>query len=534
MALHQMRLPRTFSYKYNYTTVIIVFILIMFCSNTYANIKKLSYVFDFKSDGLHIKACLQNANKNLVWLLPKFIEINKKDHQVRIQTSQSEIVLSPKYDYIESLNKAGDNVCVLYTLGYGSGWYNGYFQDINKKKFLIFGDHSFVIPDFKDNDINVSNVTFIWKNFNQLIDSTFGSFQKNITVDIKQIGFSSFYFSSGYNVVVNGTGHNKLVFQSQHSSIIKTLNHKMVKIIQTVDNYFNISDSFYNTFVFVQNDRVYPGNPGYALSDNQNFLQVIGLNHKQIIDNNLLYTIAHEYFHKIIGYLIKIDPQNQNKDYWFLEGFTDYFSTKLNLDIGIWSLDDYLEFYNKRIYQYFSFGMQKHEIADLYGLYIYDNAGYIAGMMYAHKIESTLKENSYGKLNLLDFIKIFMNKLANNKQYYFSTHLFLNQLYKYSGIQFKDIETLRKSKGLLDKKILDNSLCLIKKSVKVPYYKVDLFKLVKELKITDKDIKSIKEDSKNEYVHQLEVIDNNQHIQSILLQPFFKLATIPQYIKCSK
>lgn len=532
MESQQMILLKIFNYRYN-SLLTILLILMTASSSTFANNHKLLYVFNFKPDGLHIKSCLRNANKNLLWLLPKLIENNKKHQTIKIETSQNNITLLPRYDYAESANALGENVCISYILEYGSNWYNGYFHEVNKKSFLIFGNHSLPIPDFKEKDKDILDIEFIWKNFNQPIVSTFGDFTSNITLTVKPIAFNSLYFSSGYNKLANDNKGTKLLFQPHYKNIIENLNQRMLKIVHVVDNYFNIANSINNTVIFVQSEKVYFDNPGFALSDNKNFLQVIGLKKKQIVDSNLIYTMAHEYFHKVIGYLIKIDPQNQNNDYWFLEGFTDYFSTKIALEIGIWNIDDYLKFYNKRIYKYFAYRMQKHKITDLYGKYIYDDAGYIVGMMYAHKIDSVIKINSGGKLNLLDFLKLFISEISDKHGSYFSMNLFLNQLYHYSLTKFEDIELFRKGKDLLSKSILDNSLCLTMKTMYVPNYEVDLFKLVKELKIHDRNIISIKEDCANEYIHHIEFIDSNRNIHTAVLRPFFTSALIPQYIKCS-
>tara|TARA_B110000211_G_C14066471_1_gene547884 strand:+ start:917 stop:2488 length:1572 start_codon:yes stop_codon:yes gene_type:complete len=523
-------LLKIFNYKHS-ANVLFIIIFIIICSNICPSQShsKLSYTFSFKQDGLNIKACLKGSDKNISWLLPKFLENNSSKKHITIIDRNNEDVIYPEYDYIELQSSYGRDLCISYILDYNSVWYNDYYQDINKDRFLLLGNLSLITPDF--NKDKILNIEFIWEDFNKLVNSTFGSFYNKINLKITLNELNFVYFVYGYDVIEQN--NIKLIINPSCKHIINPLRDKIVKIAKKMNDEFNIKNRFKDTLIFVLNDELYNLNPGFVLSDNYNFLQIVGLNNSQIIDYKLLYTISHEFFHKIIGFLIKVNPEQQAKDYWFLEGFTDYFSTLLNLSNGIWTIDDYLKFYNKSIYNYYVYQMQNYNLNEMHGKYIYEKSGYIIGMMYAHKIDAILKEQSK-ELSVLKFLKLFLKKIHHNNQKYFTFQFFLKQLFDYSNIHFNDINLLNKKGELLNKKILDNSLCLIMKKMYAPYYNIDLFTLVKDLTIDDKTIVSIKRDLKNEYKYYIEVIDKKEGIKSIILDPSFHFRMVPQYVKCAK
>ena len=63
--------------------------------------------------------------------------------------------------------------------------------------------------------------------------------------------------------------------------------------------------------------------------------------------------LAHEYMHSWIANQVGgLPEQDEARDYWFSEGFTDFYATRVLLRAGIWSLEDYAARYNEVLTRY--------------------------------------------------------------------------------------------------------------------------------------------------------------------------------------
>ena len=63
--------------------------------------------------------------------------------------------------------------------------------------------------------------------------------------------------------------------------------------------------------------------------------------------------LAHEYMHSWISNQVGGLPvEDEARDYWFSEGFTDFYATRVLLRSGIWSLEDYAARYNEVLTRY--------------------------------------------------------------------------------------------------------------------------------------------------------------------------------------
>ncbi|CAN5547734.1 M61 family metallopeptidase [soil metagenome] len=63
--------------------------------------------------------------------------------------------------------------------------------------------------------------------------------------------------------------------------------------------------------------------------------------------------LAHEYLHSWISNQVGGLPlEDEARDYWFSEGFTDFYATRVLLASGIWSLEDYAARYNEVLTRY--------------------------------------------------------------------------------------------------------------------------------------------------------------------------------------
>lgn len=69
--------------------------------------------------------------------------------------------------------------------------------------------------------------------------------------------------------------------------------------------------------------------------------------HEGVSNKMLIWLFAHELMHNWIG--TKIQNEAEESQYWFSEGFTDYYAYKLRLKSGLSSLEDYIRDLNNRI-----------------------------------------------------------------------------------------------------------------------------------------------------------------------------------------
>lgn len=501
----------------------------MSCS-AYAATKKPNLRYDFWQDeaGIKVQVCLFNHNsKKISWLLPRFVERNEHNKSFEIITNNKKYI-TPKYDYIDT-NYKGDKTCIIYTLEEYKGWYNQYFQDISGDSFLIFGNHSLIIPESAFLDHKKIDVEFNWNNFKIQIDSNLDKkFSQNIT-SFTQQDFDSLYFSGGYEVLYTDKfKNNKWIYPIKYHAIIA----KIVPKLEVLNNYLEKHLAFNNSrnsFIFVENNFKTQENPGTAYSNGHEFVQIVGINKEQTVDIEFIRTFIHEYLHKIIGHTIKFKNERYNKEWWFKEGFVDYLSCKILLETNIWSIEDYMSFYNSRIYTYFAFRMDKYKLNEMYDKYMYDEVGYIAGMLYASNLDEFIMNNTNGNKRLLDFLRDFLALFTGNENLYFSESLFYKSLKSFIKIPFPSIEELRDTNNLLNQQLLSGKLYLRNKEMLLPQYSYDFYELVSTMHFNNKKVVSIIPEPNESYSYHLELADENNKIEHFILKPLYITTIIPQY-----
>lgn len=63
--------------------------------------------------------------------------------------------------------------------------------------------------------------------------------------------------------------------------------------------------------------------------------------------------LAHEYMHSwIVDQVGGLPKADEAREYWFSEGFTDFYATRVLLGSGVWSLEDYVARYNEVLTRY--------------------------------------------------------------------------------------------------------------------------------------------------------------------------------------
>ncbi len=499
----------------------------MVCS-TFAEDKKPDLQYDFwkNKQGITIQACLSGYNaKKVLWLLPSFIERNNYHKSLEVVTNIRDNI-SLKYDYIET-NYRG-STCISYTLEHYKGWYNQLFQDISEDSFLIFGKHSIIIPESVFKDHQNINVKFNWNNFPQQINSNLDQVLDNKQVKLSLQDFDSLYYAKGYNTLyVDSKKQNKFIYTQDYYVLIEKIKPQLISINTYLKKHFPSININRNTFIFVENESPINTNPDFAYGNGQEFIQVVGMNTKQIFDTEFIRSFTHEYLHKIIGYTVKFRPEKSDKEFWFKEGFVDYLSIQILLEI--WNIDNYMNFYNSRIYKYFALNMHKYRLKDLYNKYIYDEAGYIAGMFYASKLNNFIIFHTNGTNDLIGLLSVFISQFVKNNKLYFSEELFFKSIEVLIKKPFSSIEELRTNSSLLSSELLFGTLRLKKQKMQVPIYSYDLYELVSTMHFNNKRVVKMFPKSTEPFLYYLELINKNNKIEQMVLKPSYITKSIPQY-----
>lgn len=468
---------------------------------------KLIYNFERSNNDLNIQTCLFNSQLNRVlWLIP--FEIKQKNRSFSLLYLGNKKTLYPKYDYIETL-KLDDKICIEYTV-------NNIFKK-NNNELLLLVEEYLLIPETIFKNDNKVEVKFNWLNFNAQILSN----KQNNLYSLDDL--NSKFFAINYKA--DSINNKNFIHKNFSSNQINKLN----KIIDKIDNFlkykFNIAlYRINNNFIFKIRNLFTNEVGGKAFIGKKSFTQTVFIKKQQQIDNPLMLTFTHEYIHKIIGGIIRFRPEYSAKEYWFKEGFTDYLASRILYETNIWTINDYKEFYNKRLYNYYVFNMNEYSSEDLHDSYFLKQSGYNEGMFYASYLNEYIRKQMQNKNDLLDFLKYYIS-LFPKKYIYFSNDSFYKELTNFINSNI-DIKSDRKP-YLLSKTILNNKLELSFEDLSVPIYKTKLYDIFKNFKYNNGDVTKIIPLPDNFYF--INIVNNSNETQTFLLTPNYKYKFIPQY-----
>ena len=120
--------------------------------------------------------------------------------------------------------------------------------------------------------------------------------------------------------------------------------------------------------------------------------------------------LAHEYMHSWISNQVGGLPvEDEARDYWFSEGFTDFYATRVLLQSGIWSLEDYAARYNQVLTRYGG-SPARNLTADQVMAVFWTNqdaqqSPYDRGRLLALSSDRAVRETSGGELSLDDVMR---------------------------------------------------------------------------------------------------------------------------------
>ena len=173
--------------------------------------------------------------------------------------------------------------------------------------------------------------------------------------------------------------------------------------------------------------------------------------------------------------------------------------------------------------------MNKYSLNDMYTKPMYEEAGYIAGMLYAAKLNELIMKESNNKKSLLDFLghlnSVFIAN--NNKSLSFSNDFFFSNLKSFINTPVSNIEELRAQNNLLPKTLL-SKFYLTNKKMKIAEYQYDWYEMMTNMKLKNKRIIEIRPAEKPD-IYYFKLLDKDNTIEELTLKPSYIYKNIPQY-----
>ncbi|MCS3531716.1 M1 family aminopeptidase [Chryseobacterium sp. JUb7] len=229
---------------------------------------------------------------------------------------------------------------------------NNFFHVLGKNLFIV--PKSFTeMPENETIDISIE-----WVNFPEKfkVHNTFGTQIKKqrIKTSLWQ-GFYHSLFVGGDYRIYGFRFHEKQIYfairdQWHNGFTDDFLFSNLKKAIQSQRDFWKDYSQDYFTVIMTptvsQDDELFKGysTKGSAI---QNAFMIHGTNNLFNNKNSYLYLLHHELMHDWIGN--KIQNKNEELNYWFSEGFTDYYTYKNRLRIKDISFDEWVSLFNTEI-----------------------------------------------------------------------------------------------------------------------------------------------------------------------------------------
>ncbi|MFS8563593.1 MAG: hypothetical protein LVR00_04415 [Rhabdochlamydiaceae bacterium] len=132
----------------------------------------------------------------------------------------------------------------------------------------------------------------------------------------------------------------------------------------------------------------------------------------------MVHTISHEHFHTWNG--IKMPPADPKSElFWFTEGFTEYYTHKLNQSAGVITQEEYVEKMNAIIHKYFTSPAKKYSNSQVAKEFKADNKvwdiDYFRGALLAACWDREIQLRMQGIFSL-DNVMLLLRHKTNGKE----------------------------------------------------------------------------------------------------------------------
>ena len=344
------------------------------------------------------------------------------------------VIPQPDSNRIVVTHPPGQRVRVVYKVTdrqMGQPFYDYccYKPILQKAYFHIQGGHLLAVPDhYFDGPTTVQPVDLRWVNFpnNWLIHNSFGKdLVQKIKVTTTQLTTSVFVggdFERHTFEVKNKPVH--FVTRGQWAALttdtLVQLLHTIVDGHRTFWNDF--SDSIYTVTFLPINDA--PWNEqskflSYGGSGLTNSFLCYGTNNPGLKYESMRYLFMHELMHHWIG--TKIENANEEQQYWFSEGFTEYFTLKNMLRYGLITPETFVSEFNSSMVQPHYINPKCAMPNDSINYQTFwsgdknwEKLPYYRGCLYAFFLDNQLREKTAGAVNLDSIMLRILHGVASS------------------------------------------------------------------------------------------------------------------------
>lgn len=316
--------------------------------------------------------------------------------------------------------------------------------------FHIFGHCLFMMPEQLMEIKEKINISLVWKNFRPefKIHNSFGSQQSTQSINETSERFLNSIFVGGDFRIYKSVVKKRPFYFAIRGNWINITDTGFVKLLQkTITAQRNFWNDYKIDYFTVTLIPTYADDKSLSLAGEglTNSFSCYFSNNKRLdMGFKTAYLFNHELMHQWIGHTII--PQREEVQYWFKEGFTDYFACKNMLTSDIIDTDTWLtetnDFFIKPLYTSSVKEAPNDSITkkNFWKNPDYQKLPYKRGYVFALYLDMKIKKETKNKHSLTDVMRDLLLQVKNKGQM-LTDSLFIKEVDKFisAGIQ-KDFE----------------------------------------------------------------------------------------------
>ncbi len=290
---------------------------------------------------------------------------------------------------------------------------------IQPEYFQVFGQHLFLLPEQAVNN-GVFDLSIFWNipDENYSIQSSFGNHQRKQAInDIRQEELYSSVFVGGdfriYDMELEGNQVAFAIRDTWEAFDDSTMVELLKTTIRAQREFWNDHSQPYFSVTMIPIYEQYGSSwQGTGLT---NSFALAASNNEHLEFEGLVYLLNHELQHNWIG--LKIKNENEEEQYWFSEGFTDYYTLK-NITVNrIYDLDEkyFIREFNSKLKNLYDSPVVASPNSEInYDNFWkdgnYTNLPYLRGAVFAFILDQKILKDSMGESSLDDVMKKLFEK----------------------------------------------------------------------------------------------------------------------------
>ncbi len=294
---------------------------------------------------------------------------------------------------------------------------------INKDYFHVFSHNLFMVPENTKEDLDIA---LDWSAFPEdyTIHNSFGSREKEqLLMDMDLELFGSAIFVGGDFRMFNGDIEGNQISLATRGEWVPFKDGDVFKVLEETliyqRNFWNDHSQEYFTVTL----QPFPQESGSSFQGTglTNSFATSVSNNDQTDMEQLVYLFNHELMHNWIGHTIKND--NEEEQYWFSEGFTEYYTFKNIARNNINGLDGsfFIAEMNRTIRDLYVSSVGDAPNSEInydnfWANYEYSKLPYWRGAIFAFYLDQKIKQRSGGKQSLDDVMHQIYEDATNKGQ----------------------------------------------------------------------------------------------------------------------